>query len=370
MAARGAVTIVLPSLEGGGAERATALVASGLAARGARVVLVLARAVGPYLRELHRGVEVLDLRCASMATALPGLVRHLRAERPAAVFAAMTHTNIAVALAHRMSGSRARLVLGERVHVGSALGSDRGLRSRLTAALMRMTYPWADRVIAVSEGVAANLAVHARIAQGRIVTIYNPIVDQQLLQAAAEAPRHRWLQQAAPPVLLAAGRLTAQKDFETLLLAFSQLRRRRQLRLVILGEGEQRPALQSLAQSLGVAADVDMPGFEANPFSAMRAASVFVLSSRFEGLPGTLIQAMACGVRVVATDCPSGPSEILEGGRWGRLVPVGDATALAEAIAATLDDPMPPDVRARAGNFTVERAVDRYAQELGLNVAP
>ncbi len=194
----------------------------------------------------------------------------------------------------------------------------------------------------------------------------NPIVEARMLGLAAQTPRHPWLVRPDAPVILAAGRLTPQKGFDTLLHAFALARRERRLRLLILGEGEQRASLQSLADTLGIAGDVALPGFDANPFASMRAASLFVLSSRYEGLPGTLIQAMACGTRVVATDCPSGPREILEAGRWGRLVPVGDPAALAAAIGAALDDPAPPEGRARATCYTVDAAVDGYARVLGL----
>jgi glycosyltransferase involved in cell wall biosynthesis len=136
--------------------------------------------------------------------------------------------------------------------------------------------------------------------------------------------------------------------------------------LLILGEGELRPALESQVGKLGLTGDICLPGFEPNPFAAMHAAAVFVLSSRFEGLPGVLIQAMACGSRIVSTDCPSGPREILEGGVWGQLVPVGDTASLAKAIIAALDDPQEPNVRVRAKTFHAERAIDRYAEVLGL----
>jgi len=200
------------------------------------------------------------------------------------------------------------------------------------------------------------------------VTIYNPLVNEALLRSSEAPPAHPWLGMG-DPVVLAVGRLIGQKGFDVLLDAFANLRRRRKVRLLILGEGELRPALLAQAERLGISDDISLPGFEHNPFSAMRAASVFVLSSRFEGLPSVLIQAMACGARVVSTDCPSGPREVLEDGRWGPLVPVGDAAALAEAIAAALDQQRPPDVRLRASDFSEARAVQQYVQVLGLGEA-
>jgi glycosyltransferase involved in cell wall biosynthesis len=171
----------------------------------------------------------------------------------------------------------------------------------------------------------------------------------------------------APPVILAVGRLTLQKDFPTLIRAFARLRARRSARLVILGEGELRDELEALVAELGLTADVALPGFVDNPFSWMRGSALFVLSSAWEGFGNVLVEAMACGTPVVSTDCPSGPAEILENGKWGRLAAVGDAEALARAIAEALDDPNPPDVRARAAFFSVERSVDAYLAILGVS---
>lgn len=365
---RRSVSIFLPSLAGGGAERAIGIIANGLAMRGVDVTLVLARASGPYLQLVDPAVRVVDLETDSLPRALPRLVRLLRADQPAVLLSAMSHTNVVAALAHRLARSRARLVLSERAHLGSVFEDYRNLRTLATRVLMQLTYPWADQLIAVSRGVAEDLPRHVRVRVDRIVAIYNPVVDDHLRRQMNEAPSHAWLAQPDVPVVLAAGRLIAQKDFATLLRAFAQVRRGRPLRLVILGEGALRESLLELAATLGVPHDVALPGFEANPFAAMRAARVFVLSSRYEGLPGVLIQAMACGARVVSTDCPSGPREVLEAGRWGALVPVGDVAAMAVAITKALDDPHPPDVSERAEAFTAEHAIAEYERVLGLAV--
>jgi glycosyltransferase involved in cell wall biosynthesis len=163
------------------------------------------------------------------------------------------------------------------------------------------------------------------------------------------------------------GRLTAQKDFSTLIRAFASLRTQRAARLMILGEGEERFQLEALVQELGLQADVALPGFIANPYKYLKWSTVFVLSSRWEGLGNVLIEAMAMGTSVVSTDCPNGPAEILESGRWGRLVPVGDVDALTKAMIATLDDPAPPDVARRAMDFEVDAAVDAYARALRIS---
>lgn len=345
------------------------LVAGGLAARGVDVTLVLCQGNGAYLTDVDSRVRVVDLGAASMPQALFPLIRYLRSARPTALLAAMSHANVTAALAHCIARSRARLLLSEHAHLGSVLMAYPGWRMRATALMMRWTYQRADRIVSVSDGVASDLLQRIPIDAERVVTIYNPVVDDLLLARAKEEPACAWLsarEPCDPPVVLAAGRLVPQKDFATLIEAFALLRRTRPARLLILGEGDLRASLTAQVARLGLANDVALPGFEPNPYSAMRAAQLFVLSSWFEGLGCVLIEAMACGTPVVSMDCPSGPHEVLEGGRWGRLVPVGDVAALAAAMCAALDDINPPDVTLRAEDFSVARAVERYAQELGV----
>lgn len=358
------VTVFLPSLAGGGAEHCMVVVANALARRGVAVALVLGRASGAFLTEVDPAVHLHDLGVDSMPSALPGLVRHLRSWRPDGLLAAMSHANVVAALAHRIARPKARLVLSEHAHFSSVLAEFPGARMAITRVLMRLTYPWADKVVSVSDGVARDLTRHVSLKPQRQVTIYNPVVDERLERLSRLQPSHPWLLSREVPVVLTAGRLIAQKDFLTLIEAFAKVRRERPARLLILGEGELRGVLADRAAQLGLSADIALPGFDDNPFAAMRAAQVFVVSSRFEGLSCVLIEAMACGTRVVSTDCPSGPSEILQDGKWGSLVPVGDVEALAAAISAALDDQDPPAVQVRASEFSDEIAVGRYIQAL------
>ena len=202
----------------------------------------------------------------------------------------------------------------------------------------------------------------------KVRTIYNPVVTEDLAVQAQAPLAHPWFDVDASeriPVVLAAGRLTGQKDYPTLLRAFKEVRNQRPARLMILGEGQQRSALEALVKDLGIQEDVSLPGFVDNPFAYMARADLFVLSSAWEGLPGVLIQAMACGCPVVSTDCPSGPREILEGGTYGPLVEVGDARGLAEAMLSTLESSVPPpQLKARASDFSVEAISDEYLAAL------
>ena len=360
----GTLTLFLPSLRGGGAERVLVNLANGFAERGYGVDLVLAKAEGVYFDQLSPAVRVVDLHTPRVLRALPGLVSYLRRERPAALLSALNHANVIACLAHRLARVPTRLVISERNTL--SVSRPQNARGRLVPWFMRWTYPWADAVVAVSQGVADDLVRTLGIAAERVKVIYNPVVDDELLAKAQEPLDHPWFTDGAPPVVLGVGRLTEQKDFPTLIRAFARVRTHRRARLMILGEGELRPQLEALVRQLGLQDDVALPGFVANPFAYMARAAVFVLSSRWEGLPGALIQAMACGAPVVSTDCPSGPREILEDGRWGRLVPVGDVDALAEAISATLSDGKRPDVAARAAAFRVEEAVEGYLHVMGV----
>jgi glycosyltransferase involved in cell wall biosynthesis len=236
-------------------------------------------------------------------------------------------------------------------------------------ALARWLYPWADLIVAVSHGVAKDLA--ALGVRRPATVIYNGLDLAEVARLAAADPMHPWLDPGAPPVILAAGRLAPQKDYPTLLRAFHLVRAQRPCRLVILGDGPLWPELRQMARelpSIGTyrpALDIAFAGHAHNPFAYMARASCFVLSSAWEGFGLVLAEALSCGCPVVSTDCRSGPREILDGGRYGRLAPVGDVEALAEAIEATLD--APPDrgvLKRRAAEFSAEAMVERYLQAI------
>jgi glycosyltransferase involved in cell wall biosynthesis len=385
------LAIFLRSLAGGGgAERMMVTLAGALHEMGHRVDLVLGRAVGNFLDEVHPGVRVVDLGARTILTALPALLRfpadgvhmlpaflppapprvlgsipalarYLRAERPEAMLSALNYSNLAAVWARRLADVPTHLALSERNTLSVRASRSRERSLRALPAMIRRFYPWADAVSAVSDGVADDLSRIAGIPRASIVTTWNPVVSPALAEAAAQPLDHAWFRPGEPPVVLAAGKLRPQKDFTTLIDAFAKLRAKRPARLVILGEGPEQGRLRVRARRLDVSVDVAFEGFVPNPFAFMARAAAFALSSAWEGLPSVLIQAMACGCPVVSTDCPSGPSEILEGGVHGPLVPVGDADALASAILRLLD--APPDrngLRRRAEAFSVERVAERY----------
>ncbi len=356
------IAFYLSSLGGGGAQRVVLTLANAMAEQGQNIDLVLAKAKGAFLQEVHPKLHVVDLRARNVMMSLPGLIRYLRRARPVALLSSLKHVNVIALLARQLSGVPVRIVVGEHNTLSQSRQS--GLKNLVLPSMMRSLYPKADLVVAVSQGVADDLCESLGLAKERVQVIFNPVVRSDLALLAAEPLSHAWFQRGEPPVIMGMGRLTEQKDFPNLIQAFASLREQRACRLMILGEGELRGDLEALVKQLGLTDSVSLPGFVDSPFAYMSRAAVFALSSRWEGLPTVLIEAMACGTPVVSTDCPSGPREILEGGVWGRLVGIGDSAALAAAIAATLDDEESPKVTQRAEAFRVEPARDRYLQAL------
>ncbi len=358
------VAIFLPALYGGGAERTLLKLAGGIARRGYSVDLVLARAEGPLLEEVPASVRVIDLHAPRDLLGLPSLVRYLIREQPGAIVSGL-HTNIIAIWAKQIARVKTRVVVSERNNLSSMVShytSD--IRMRLMPILVRLFYPRANCVVAVSKGVADDLVRIAKIPPDRVRVIYNPVVTPELKKKALDPLQHAWLAPNQPPVILGMGRLTAQKDFQTLIKAFAQVSQRRQVRLMILGEGEDRSALESLVRQLGLETKVALPGYIINPYPYMLRASIFVLSSRWEGLPGVLIEALYCGVPIISTDCPSGPREILANGKYGKLVPVGDVDDLAKSIEGLLNgnnSSTPPE---SWQPYELEYVVDQYIDTL------
>ena len=350
-------------LGSGGAERVTVNLAKGFRDYGLEVDLVLTR-FGPRQYEIPSGVRLIDIGAPRIYAASPGIIRYLRQAKPNIVLSAGTAVNVTVLLAWRLARSRARIFVAEHSIQSEATRNSRDWRVKLLPAFIRKTYPWADGIVAVSKGAANDLVKIAPTLKHKIRVIYNPVVSEGLFVRAKQPLNHPWFRKGQPLVILSAGRLTSLKDFTTLIRAFVLVRKERPARLMILGEGKDRAQLEELIRELGLEEDVALPGFVANPYQYMKRAAVFVLSSRWEALPTVLIEAMACGCPVVSTDCPSGPAEILENGKWGRLVPVQSPELLAKAILETLERPIYAMERAR--QFSLEHATQEYLRLVGV----
>ena len=386
------LAIYVEDLDGGGVQAMRLRIARELIARGRSVELLVGRAHGALLDKVPERARVTPIPAASrLASAarlirspavpgmsalaalrardpdhalrhVPALVAYLDRRQPRTLLAAQPYRNLEALQARELARHRPRVVVSEHndLHDGHPLGQG---RSRV--------YPGADAVVAVSQGVAADVARRSGLAPERIAIVYNPAVPPDVAARCAAPVPHPWLEQG-PPVVLSVGRLGAAKDLPMLLRAFARLRAKREARLLVIGKHQDArktakriATLRAASAKLGIANDVDFPGFSPNPFAWMARAAVLAVASRHEGFCNVIAEALAAGCPVVSTDCPSGPAEILDHGGYGRLVPVGDDAAMAEALAATLDQPADPEpLRRRAELFSLARAVDGYERLL------
>lgn len=359
------VAFFMPSLRGGGAERVLLDLARGVARRGYPVDVVVLNQLGAVTLDLGAGVRLVDLQRSRAAFALAPLLTYLRRDRPRVLLSTIEHTNVLAVLANRLAGRGTRVVLREANTLTADLERE-GVKGRAVRLAMRAAYRDAAGIIAVSEGVKSALVTALRVGPELVEVIASPVITQRLRLGATEPVGHPWFTDDGPPLILGVGRLVEQKGFDVLIDAFARLSQQLPCRLVIVGEGPLRGELLHLASSLGVAGSVQLPGFVKNPFSYMAACDLFVLSSRWEGLPNVLIQAVAVGAKVVSTDCPSGPTEVLDGGLLGELVPVDDVAALAAAMRRALREPRPVPPAGWFDRYDEELVVGRYMRALGL----
>lgn len=331
------LAILISDFENGGVERSLTHLATELTHCGFQVDYLIGNPSHPYLQDLDARVQVYPV----MSERAARVSAYLRAQCPDILLTAkLTDDLLAVALRTQLRCHALRLVtiVGTVLSASVAESSLNPVRNWLKRQQIRKTYQQLDAMVAVSLGVAEDLRQQFRLHTPPIHVLANPIISTELTTLAAQPCIHPWLQPEMPPVVLAIGGLRRVKDFPTLLAAFAQLIQQVDARLIILGEGRQRAKLVRLAARLGITAQLALPGFVANPFPWLARARVLALSSRREGFGNVLIEALALGTPVVATDCPTGPREALGDGRWGRLVPVGDAAALAGALRECLRD--------------------------------
>lgn len=356
---RPTVAIYLPDLSGGGAERLHVQLAPRLAALGYAPRLLLDRRAGILLDAVPPTVAVDVLDAKRQLSALPKLVRYLRRTRPALLLANTEHMNVMAVVAAKLAGGETRVIVTQHNSFSDQVRRPTW-QFRLLPPLYRWALPRADAIVAVSQGVADDLAARCGLPGSAMSVIHNGVVTDDFDRRAAADVAHPWFVEGRP-VIMGMGRFVPQKDFPTLVRAFAAMADRTDARLMLLGEGPQRAELQALAAELGVADRVALPGFMSDPLPWLRRARLFVLSSRFEGFGNVLCEALACGVPVVSTDCPYGPSEILADGAFGRLVPVGDVERLSAAMLASLSVPPKAERLAERGkSFSVNACAEHY----------
>lgn len=363
MTERPDVAILLPNLAAGGAERVCLSLAGEFAARGLTVEMVVLRREGEWIDARPDGVGLVSLDAPRLRQGFAPLLRYLRERRPRAMLAALWPLTSLAVWARMLAGGDTRLIVSDHSDYLAAPEGAGALRRLKLAAALRASYPFADAVVGVSEGVADSVARLSGLPRARVAAIYNPIAAPSPGEPP-EGVAEGWLSHGALR-LIAVGSLNPAKNYPLLMRALRRVREQADARLLILGEGRLRPMLEGLAADLGLTGAIDMPGYVANPAAFLRKADLMVLASSWEGFSNVIVEAMACGVPVVSTDCRSGPREILRDGRLGRLVPVGDEAALAAGILASLNDNPDREVLIRrAADFSVAGAADAYLELL------
>lgn len=346
-------------MAGGGAERVTLTLIHHVLAQGHSVDLLLMKPDGELLDMVPNEVRVIDLRAPRIRNVLFPLWRYMRRERPDAVHVAMWPLTSVGILAHWISGSTARLVVSEHTILTHEYGYYGPVRRALMALSIRLLFPKASARVVVSGAAADAISKLARLPRTDLDVIHNPIEIPESTEKNSEVEA---LWGGAGPRILAVGSLKPAKNYPVLLKAFAQIGDPK-AKLMIVGEGLLREELEGLVEELGIRHRVIMPGFFADPWPFYASADLFVLSSDYEGFGNVLVEAMAAGLKIVSTDCPEGPAEILDHGRFGRLAPCGDAEALARAIEKSLaESPQPERQRARAAELNNETNVDRYLE--------
>ncbi len=370
------LAIFAPNLNGGGAERAALNLARSFVKRGTIVHFVLIEREGAYIDQVPDSIRIFDFGGRKLSRSSHHLWRYLEQEKPDVLISILNEPSIfmvwlqafAKLFAPQAVIASLPIIVNVQNNVSTEAKFARNFKTKVMPLFARCFFPWAAAIVPVSEGVGEDL-VSLGISPNKIQVIHNPVVTPALLEQSKAPIDHPWFAPGEPPVIVAVGRLEIQKDYPTLFQAFAIARKTREMRLMVLGEGVLRPQLEQKLEVMGLSADVSLEGFVSNPFAYVARSDLFVLSSIFEGLPTVLIEAMAVGTPVVATDCPSGPREILQGGHYGPLVQMSDPQELANAMLQRLEMPRQTDfLKQRANKYSLDASVNAYSKLCNLEM--
>jgi glycosyltransferase involved in cell wall biosynthesis len=363
------LTIFMPSLNIGGAEIVVIRLIEGLSVRGVRINLILATKSGELRQYIPEEINIIDFSCSRTVYSLYKLVKYLKKNKPKKLLSHLHRANRIVVLANILSGMKSELYLVNHSTLSSVLDSLPIYKKLLKIASYKILYRYATKIIHVSEGAARDFEKELKMKEGSVKVIYNPIVTDNMINSYnSTIVPHIWFKNKNIPVILSAGGFRKVKGYDVLIEAFYLLQKRVEAKLILLGDGDLRQELENKVRLLKLTQKVYMPGYVNNVYDYMKHAPVFVLSSRREALPTVLVEAMACGCSIVSTDCPNGPAEILENGKYGYLVPVNDPNALSDAIEYVLNTPYSSsELIKRANDFSVKKSIDKYLTELNIN---
>ncbi len=341
--------------------------AQGFAMMGVNMDFVVKNRGSSYLESLPPEVNLIELDSYHRNNLQKASIQYLIDKKLYAILSSKEENNLLAVRSKNGSGSSTRIVLRASTNISAQYRSKHRnpFKHWMTTRRMKEAYSGADSVVAVSKGVAEDINRITGIPLREIHVINNPVSGPALYEMASVPVNHPWFTETGVPVILGIGRLGNAKDFGTLVRAFSKVRSELDCRLLILGEGRQHSRLNQLAVDLGLEGDIELPGFKANPYCFLARSDLFVLSSRWEGSPNTLTEALALGVPVVSTDCDSGPREVLQEGRYGMLVPVENPEVLAKAILRTLAEPPDPEkLKEAVKNYTYLNSAEHYLRIL------
>lgn len=357
------ICLFIPLLHTGGAEKVIISIANWLASRDIVVDLVLLRKEGVLLKEVSPDVNIFFLGSKRLLSSPPKLFNYLRLRKPTVLLSATTFVNIVAVFTSWISFSSTRIVVTEHSNIDMSVQDQSKNFSMffelMIKFLMRFFYKKASNIITVSKGSANSLSKYINIDINKICVIYNPIYTEDMMKLSFSKMNHPWFSCKKTPLVLAVGRLCRAKGFDTLINAFHIVKKSRNARLVILGEGSHREQLETQISNLDLNNDVSLFGQVENPFAYMRNSDLFILSSRWEGFGNVLVEAMACETPIISTNCFYGPSEILEDGKWGKLVEVDNPQELAKGIIEELDKKHQSNL-SRAKEFSTDIACESY----------
>lgn len=359
------VLLVYLNLDQGGVQRMMVNVANYLSSKGYNVTIILCQRKGHYLNFVNKNVEILSLESDNRIKLIKYLTKYINKYRPEVLFTAVPHLNLIAIIAKLISGNSTRVIISERSNTIEEFRKSPVGAYKLSFTLIPILYRFADSIIAVSKGVASDLAKVALINPEKVTTVYNPAFNKKMLVEANETIEEVWLKDNSVPVVIGVGRLTDQKDFPLLIDAIKIVLIKRKVRLIIIGEGPLYTSLDEQIKKLKLEDYIKLAGFQSTPISWISKAQLFVLSSKWEGFGNIVVEALAAGTTIVSTDCKSGPAEILQNGKFGYLCKVGDKNDLAEKIEYALENPMPTNfLRQRAENFDVDIVMKNYERIL------
>ena len=389
------ITFFIGTLAGGGAERVILNLTREFIRNGITIDLLVTKFKGPLTTLVPDSVNVIELEKSSRADVakvvfklplsawyaalvwlfidgpkvirrLPALIDYLNHSSPDVVLSTLDAVNICLLWAKYLSHSESRFIIRQAIFHSQQVNHAQSIfAGKLLTRLVKKWYPSADKIISLTNQMAEDLQESCNIPAAKINTVYNPVDIDAILARRNEAPENLPQLTSGAAMIMAAGRLCKQKNFPALLQAIRVLKPRRKVALVILGEGPDRPLLEKVIEDLRLKDNVHLLGHVKNPYAYMTQADVFVLTSLWEGLPNVIIEALACGCRVVSTDCPSGPGEILQQGKYGKLVPLNDVMALANAIDDSLKENIDRQaVFSRAKDFSLQKISRQYISHM------